>query len=90
MVSKSAEQGNAEAQYSLGNCYQFSYGIKNDQAKAAEWYRKAAEQGHAGAQSALDDCQPSDDKSYTDTQVSRNSSCSCGSGLKYKYCHGKI
>ncbi|MGP5133868.1 SEC-C metal-binding domain-containing protein [Psychrobacter cibarius] len=87
---KSAEQGNAEAQYSLGNCYQFSYGIKNDQAKAAEWYRKAAEQGHAGAQSALDDCQPSDDKSYTDTQVSRNSSCSCGSGLKYKYCHGKI
>ena len=48
--TKSAEQGNAEGQRSLGNCYNFGEGIKQDKGKAVEWYTKSAEQGNADAQ----------------------------------------
>ena len=47
---KSAEQGNAVAQYNLGCFYYKGEGVKQDYAKAMEWYCKAAEQGHAKAQ----------------------------------------
>ncbi|WP_227429817.1 preprotein translocase subunit SecA [Psychrobacter sp. I-STPA6b] len=30
------------------------------------------------------------EESYKDLNISRNSPCPCGSGLKYKQCHGKI
>lgn len=48
-----ANQGNAEAQNSLGNCYYSGKGVKQDYRKAAEWYRKAAEQGDMRAQDNL-------------------------------------
>jgi uncharacterized protein len=48
-----AEQGDAEAQYSLGLMYDNSKGVPKDDAQAAIWYRKAAEQGDANAQVAL-------------------------------------
>ena len=51
--TKSAEQGNAEGQYSLGNCYDFGEGIKQDKGKAVELFTKSAEQGNADAQYAL-------------------------------------
>ena len=47
---KSAEQGNADAQYNLGIMYGTGMGISQDYAKAVEWYRKSAEQGNADAQ----------------------------------------
>ena len=51
-----AEQGNAEAQYNLGWCYTFGYGIEIDYNQAVNWYRKSAEQGYAAAQCNLGVC----------------------------------
>ncbi len=45
-----AEQGNAEAQFNLGNMYRKGLGVPQDYAEAVNWFRKAAEQGHAKAQ----------------------------------------
>ena len=46
----SAEQGDAEAQFNLGWCYDDGRGVAKDYAEAVKWYRQAAEQGHAEAQ----------------------------------------
>ncbi len=48
-----AEQGDAKAQYNLGEAYEKGLGVPWDSVKAAKWYRKAAEQGNALAQNAL-------------------------------------
>jgi uncharacterized protein len=48
-----AEQGDAEAQRSLGQMYDFGRGVAKDEAQATLWYRKAAELGNAGAQYRL-------------------------------------
>lgn len=48
-----AEQGDAEAQRSLGQMYDFGRGVAKDDAQATQWYLKAAEQGNAGAQNRL-------------------------------------
>ncbi len=45
-----AEQGNAAAQYNLGNIYYSGQAVPQDYAEAAKWYRLAAEQGQANAQ----------------------------------------
>jgi TPR repeat protein len=50
---KAAEQGNADAQYSLGRLYYEGRGVPQDYAQAAAWHRKAAEQGDAVAQGSL-------------------------------------
>jgi len=49
-VPKLAEQGEAEAQYLLGNRYSIGYGVSQDYKEAVRWYQKAAEQGCANAQ----------------------------------------
>ncbi len=46
---KSADQGFAEAQFSLGIMYENGRGVDRNDMKAASWYRQAAEQGHPGA-----------------------------------------
>ena len=51
-----AEQGEAEAQYNLGNCYYTRSGAEQDYAQAVHWYEKAAEQGNARAQTNLGYC----------------------------------
>ena len=48
-----AEQGNASAQFNLGNMYRRGQGVKQDNFEAVKWYRKAAEQGNAKAQVLL-------------------------------------
>ena len=48
LVRPLAEQGDALAQYSLGEMYDLGEGVPEDDAEAAKWYRKAAEQGDAG------------------------------------------
>ena len=48
-----AEQGNAEAQFSLGLMYDNGQGVRQDYAEAFRWYRKAAEQGLVQAQTDL-------------------------------------
>ena len=50
---KKAENGDAEAQIKVGNCYLKGDGREMDYTKAFEWYHKAAEQGNAVAQYRL-------------------------------------
>ena len=45
-----ADQGNAEAQYNLGNIYIMGQGVPKNDAEAAKWFRFAADQGYAPAQ----------------------------------------
>ena len=53
---EAAEQGHAEAQYNLGECYYNGRGVTKGWIQAVAWYRKAAEQGYADAQSRLGNC----------------------------------
>ncbi len=48
--SKLAGQGNADAQYELGEMYHGGIGVENDNARAVQWFTHAAEQGHIEAQ----------------------------------------
>jgi TPR repeat protein/DNA-directed RNA polymerase subunit RPC12/RpoP len=50
---KAAEQGQAEAQFMLGEYYAKGEGVPQDDEQATEWFRKAAEQGHIRAQCML-------------------------------------
>ncbi len=50
---KAAEQGDAGAQYELGKCYRYEYGVKENRREAVRWYRQAAEQGNSLAKAAL-------------------------------------
>lgn len=52
-LQRLANQGFAEAQYDLGEMYYFSEGVRQDYAKAKNWYQKAADQGVAEAQHNL-------------------------------------
>ena len=52
--SYGAEQGNAEAQYLLGCCYQFGDGIAKNKDEAGKWSRKSAKQGYIQAQELLE------------------------------------
>ena len=51
---KSAEQGNAFAQYLLGSCLENGQGIAQDLDEAVLWYEKAAAQGHEGAMEKIE------------------------------------
>lgn len=51
-----ANNGDAQAQNSLGDCYYNGRGVCKDYRQALEWYRKAAEQGGAEAQYKLGTC----------------------------------
>ena len=48
-----AEQGDAVAQFYLGLMYRKGQGVPQDEAAAAQWFRRAAEQGVAEAQNIL-------------------------------------
>src|ERR1039457_6940145 len=52
----SAEQGDAEAQFNLGFCYDDERGVAKDYVEAVKWYRKAAGQNFAPAQFNLGYC----------------------------------
>ena len=49
-----AEEGDAEAQYMLGCCYQFGDGVIRNKVEAAKWFRKSAKQGYAQALELLE------------------------------------
>ena len=44
------EENDSNAQYLIGEMYYNGFGVKEDHAEAAIWFRKAAEQGHSEAQ----------------------------------------
>ena len=48
--TKSAEQGDAEAQFNLGYMYYKGEGVPKDYKEAVKWFTKSAEQGDAQAQ----------------------------------------
>ena len=50
---RAADQGNADAQYYLGQMLRTGQGIPHGYSEAARWYRRAAEQGHVIAQYIL-------------------------------------
>jgi TPR repeat protein/serine/threonine protein kinase len=50
---KAAEQGNAQAQSSIGWLYGHGKGVVQDYVEALRWFRKAADQGHADAQVSI-------------------------------------
>lgn len=49
----SAEQGDANSQYSLGVMYDLGQGVLQDYKEASKWYRLSAEQGDANGQWSL-------------------------------------
>ena len=52
-LTKSAEQGEADAQYELALLYGYGEGVELDYEKAIQWLQKASEQRHAAAQYVL-------------------------------------
>lgn len=50
---KAAELGDAQAQFSLGLCYEWGDGVTRDIAEAEKWYKKAAEKGSEEARTRL-------------------------------------
>ena len=52
-VRARAEQGDAAAQYNLGQMYSYGRVLPKDSAEAVSWYRLAAEQGNYFAMSNL-------------------------------------
>jgi len=48
-----AEQGDAAAQYNLGNMYVKGAGVPQDDAEAVKWYRLAAEQDSSTSSKAV-------------------------------------
>ena len=45
-----AKQGDAEAQYTVGEMYDYGESVQEDYAEAMKWFRLAADQGYAEAQ----------------------------------------
>ena len=52
-IQRAAEQGDAEAQFTLGRLYETGEGVPRDDAEAVKWFQQAAEQGHTDAQDSL-------------------------------------
>jgi uncharacterized protein len=48
-----AQAGDAAAQFELGRDYEDGKGVRQDNAKAVKWFRKAAEQGNSQGQNSL-------------------------------------
>jgi len=53
LLTPLAEQGDASAQYNLGQMYRKGEGVPLNYKEAAKWYRLAADQGHGSAQNNL-------------------------------------
>ena len=56
MLQRLADQGNSNAQCTLGVCYYYARGVTKDYTQAVYWYRKSVEQGNARAQCNLGYC----------------------------------
>jgi len=54
LFTVAAENGHAEAQLYLANCYRYGYGVSRDLQKARYWYQQSANQGNQSARANLD------------------------------------
>jgi len=50
LLTQAADQGIAEAQFTLGNFFIAGSGVVQSDKEAAKWFTKAGEQGYANAQ----------------------------------------
>lgn len=92
---RSAEQGNADAQYELGWNYENGNGVEQNLEEAVKWYRKAAEQGHCYAQFNLGVCYENGDgveedyeeaiKWYRNAAENGCAEAQCNLGWYYKH-----
>ena len=57
--AEAASQGDAYAQFMLGECYRNGDGVKKNTAIAIKWYCLAAEQGNEKAQQRLNELKSS-------------------------------
>ena len=55
-LQEKAANGDADAQFQLGDCYFFGLGVPKDMREGVSWYRKAAEAGQIKAQFNLGGC----------------------------------
>lgn len=53
---KAAEQGNARAEYLIGECYASGLGVAEDIKEAVKWFARASEKGNADAMLGLAKC----------------------------------
>lgn len=53
---KAAEQGNARAEYLIGNCYASGKGVAENIKEAVKWFARASEKGNADAMFGLARC----------------------------------
>eukprot|EP01088_Endostelium_zonatum_P022223 TRINITY_DN934_c0_g1_i1.p1 TRINITY_DN934_c0_g1~~TRINITY_DN934_c0_g1_i1.p1 ORF type:complete len:145 (+),score=49.46 TRINITY_DN934_c0_g1_i1:135-569(+) len=51
--NRAAQEGDAEAQFKMGECYEQGVGVKQDEGLARRWWLMAAEQGYVPAQEKL-------------------------------------
>ena len=51
--SAAAEEGNTDAIFNIGYCYENGFGVQKDYIEAAKWYKKAADLGHIMAKNNL-------------------------------------
>ena len=51
---RTAENGNIEAMYKLGYCYELGVGANKDTSIAKKWLKKAADNKHSGAKKTLE------------------------------------
>jgi TPR repeat protein len=52
---KAAAQSHADAEFQLGQIYEFGFGVPADDREALTWYRRAAEHGSSAAQRTVGD-----------------------------------
>lgn len=83
-----AEQGDAEAQYRLGDAYDSGRGTKANRAEALKWYLKSAEQGNVKAQFMVANIYDAKDKAealkwYRKAAENGDSSAQLNIGVRY-------
>ena len=51
---KSADQGNTNAQFQLGNCYYEGHGTQRNQKEAIFWFKESSDRGHQESKKILE------------------------------------
>jgi TPR repeat protein len=54
-LHRAAGQGHPDAEFHVGQLYDFGFGVEQDDRQALDWYRRAAERGSAAAQRTVGD-----------------------------------
>ena len=95
---KSANQGNKHALFCLGDIFYKGQGGSKDLNKALEFYEKSEKLGFDKAKERVTHVRETlnsfeklsdDSKNGNTLEIDRNDSCPCGSGKRFKNCHGQ-